>query len=70
MAYRFNKLLNKFISKKRVYLVAEAGVNHNGKIATAKKLISEAKKAGADAVKFQLFPTENVCLSLYAAAAK
>jgi sialic acid synthase SpsE len=35
------------------YIVAEIGLNHNGKLEIAKKLIEEAVKAGADAVKFQ-----------------
>ena len=35
------------------YIIAEIGINHNGDIETAKKLISLAKGAGADAVKFQ-----------------
>jgi N-acetylneuraminate synthase len=39
------------------FIVAEAGVNHNGEIRLAKKLIDVAKSAGADAVKFQAFET-------------
>ena len=39
--------------KNRVYIIAEAGVNHNGNFNLAKKMISVAKKSGADAVKFQ-----------------
>ena len=35
------------------YIVAEVGLNHNGKLELAKKLVDEAVKAGADAVKFQ-----------------
>lgn len=35
------------------YLIAEIGINHNGNFLTAKKLIEEAAKAGADAIKFQ-----------------
>ena len=35
------------------YIIAEAGINHNGDISIAKKLIYEACKAGADAIKFQ-----------------
>ena len=35
-----------------VFIIAEAGVNHNGSIDLAKKLIDVAKDAGADAVKF------------------
>ena len=39
----------------KVFIIAEAGVNHNGDINLAKKLIDIAAKAGADAVKFQTF---------------
>lgn len=42
------------------FIIAEAGVNHNGDINLAKKLIDAAKAAGADAVKFQTFKAENV----------
>ena len=45
------------------FIVAEAGVNHCGDINTAKKLIDLASKAGADAIKFQTFKTENLILS-------
>ena len=41
-------------------VIAEAGVNHNGKIDIALKLCDEAKKAGADIVKFQTWKTENI----------
>ena len=46
----------------RVFIIAEAGVNHNGKIKNAFKLVSEAKKAGADAVKFQAYIADELCL--------
>lgn len=42
----------------RVFLIAEAGVNHNGDIEMAKQLIDVAHQAGADAVKFQTFSAE------------
>tara|TARA_B100001093_G_C26780537_1_gene994391 strand:+ start:541 stop:1632 length:1092 start_codon:yes stop_codon:yes gene_type:complete len=42
------------------YVIAELGVNHNGKIDLAKELIDSAVYAGADAVKFQLFSTEQL----------
>ena len=41
------------ISKNKSYLIAEIGVNHNGSLTRAKKLIDIAKSAGFDAVKFQ-----------------
>ena len=37
------------------FIIAEAGVNHNGKFNIAKKLIINAKTAGANAIKFQIF---------------
>ena len=44
----------------KVFIIAEAGVNHNGSIKLAKKLIDVACKAGVDAVKFQTFKAENL----------
>ncbi len=41
-------------------IIAEAGINHNGKISLAYRLIDEAKKNGADYVKFQIYKTENL----------
>ena len=46
----------------RVFIIAEAGVNHNGDINLAKKLIDVAVEAKVDAVKFQTFKTE-LCVS-------
>ena len=43
-----------------VFIIAEAGVNHNGSVDLAKKLIDVAVSAGADAVKFQTFKAKNV----------
>lgn len=45
---------------KKVFIIAEAGVNHNGSIELAKKLIDVASEAGADAVKFQTFKASNL----------
>ena len=40
------------------FLIAEAGINHNGNIRTALKLVDTAKRSGADAIKFQTYITE------------
>ncbi len=45
---------------KKVFIIAEAGVNHNGSIELAKQLIDEAVLAGVDCVKFQTFKAENL----------
>ena len=50
---------------KRVFIIAEAGVNHNGNINLAYKLVDVAKEAEVDAIKFQTFKTEKV-ISKYA----
>ncbi|MEW5743966.1 MAG: N-acetylneuraminate synthase [Nitrospirota bacterium] len=46
--------------RRRVFVIAEAGVNHNGDIAIARRMIDAASEAGADAVKFQTFKAERV----------
>jgi N-acetylneuraminate synthase len=58
------KIHNRKIGKGQpCFLIAEAGVNHNGDLEMAKELINVAVTAGADAVKFQTFKTENIVLS-------
>lgn len=48
------------IDTSKVFIIAEAGVNHNGRLDLAYQLIDVAKDAGVDAVKFQTFKAENV----------
>ena len=48
------------LKNNKVFIIAEIGVNHNGKLSIAKKLIMAAKKSGADAVKFQNFTAEKL----------
>ena len=51
--------LKNFDLKKKVFIIAEVGNNHEGNFSIAKKLVHLAAKAGADAIKFQTFRTEN-----------
>lgn len=51
--------LKNFNLKKKVFIIAEVGNNHEGNFVIAKKLVHQAAKAGASAVKFQIFKTEN-----------
>ena len=48
------------MENKKCFIIAEAGVNHNGDIGLAYKLIDAAKEAGVDCIKFQTFKTEKV----------
>lgn len=45
------------------FIIAEAGVNHNGDPALARRLVEQARACGADAVKFQTFTTESVIIA-------
>jgi len=57
------KIGNKLIGEREpCFVIAEAGVNHNGDIKLARKLIDVAKEAGVDAVKFQTFKAENLVI--------
>lgn len=42
----------------KTFIIAEAGINHNGDLNLAFKMVKEAKRAGADAIKFQTYVTE------------
>ena len=50
---------------KKVIIIAEAGVNHNGSLDLAKQLVVKAKEAGADYVKFQTAKAEKVIINDY-----
>ena len=50
----------KKIKKNNIQVIAEVGVNHNGNLSIAKKLIDGAKKCGANFVKFQIFNPEEI----------
>ncbi|WHE06690.1 N-acetylneuraminate synthase [Thermoanaerobacterium thermosaccharolyticum] len=52
-----------------VYVIAEAGVNHNGSLKLAKLMIDKAKEAGADCIKFQTFVSKDI-VTKYASKAK
>lgn len=48
------------LTRERVYIIAEAGVNHNGSLDTARRLIDVAVAAGVDAIKFQSFKSDKL----------
>ena len=52
--------LDEILYDGRCFIIAEAGVNHNGDIVLAHKMIDAAKDAGADAIKFQTFTAEDL----------
>jgi len=56
------KIKNKVISKQSPFIIAEAGINHNGSIKLAKELILKAKESGADCIKFQTYKAENLII--------
>ena len=54
------KIGNVQFNKKKCVLIAEAGVNHNGSLRLAEKLIVKAKEAGADIIKFQTYKADKL----------
>ena len=47
------------------YVIAEAGVNHEGSMELAKRLCDEAKEGGADAIKLQTYTPDTITLDVY-----
>lgn len=65
MGDKLIKIGNKKIGRgEPVFIIAEAGVNHNGRLDLALKLVNAAADAGADAIKFQTFKAEQVVTSI------
>ena len=58
----YSKALQKFNFQKKVFVIAEAGVNHNNDLSIAFKMIDKSIEAGADAIKFQTFKTDKMQL--------
>jgi len=56
----FNQFIPCDTAIKPPYIIAEAGVNHEGSMELAKRLIEEAKEGGADAIKFQTYKAETI----------
>ena len=48
------------VGVRRPYIIAEAGVNHEGSMDTAFRLIDEAKAGGADGIKFQTYRADSI----------
>jgi N,N'-diacetyllegionaminate synthase len=55
--------------KRKVFIIAEAGVNHNGSLKIAKKMVDAAVRAGADAIKFQTFCADDIVIKSAPSAA-
>lgn len=52
--------MKNFLTQNKIFIIAEAGVNHNGRLDLAKKLVEAAVLAGCDAIKFQTFKAVNL----------
>ena len=57
--------IDQIIKNRKIFIVAEAGNNHEGSFDRAVKLISKASECGADAIKFQTFKTEKFVSGYY-----
>ena len=57
--------IDKIIKNKKIFIVAEAGNNHEGSFDKAVKMVYKASECGADAIKFQTFKTEKFVSNIY-----
>ena len=57
------------ITKKNIHIIAEIGVNHNGDIRLAKRLMLLSKRVGADSVKFQTYDANEIMVAMAGAPA-
>lgn len=55
-------IIGSFDTSRTVFLIAEAGVNHEGDLDRAKRMAEEAARAGADAIKFQTYRTDELLM--------
>ena len=59
-----NRRRQKFVfSKNKPFIIAEAGINHNGSLAKALEMVAVAKEAGADAIKFQTYKASEIVMN-------
>ena len=66
MVQKILNLKNKIIGKgKPIFIIAEAGVNHNNNLSLAFKMIDTAKKSGADSIKFQTFKYVSILIFMH-----
>ena len=57
--------IDQIIKNKKIFIVAEAGNNHEGNFDKAVEMINKASECGADAIKFQTFKTEKFVSGYY-----
>jgi len=56
-------IIDRFDTSRRVFVIAEAGINHEGDVGQAREMVAAAADAGADAIKFQTYKTERLLMA-------